>query len=232
MASWMVHLRIADRLLDELPDVSAGHFIMGNIAPDSGEPNEDWSVFTPNKAASHYEEPCADREGNGDSSKVIRIDRFLAQYFTKEKQTGYTREQYSFYLGYLTHLMTDILWKQNVYERSLAAYPDRAAKDLNAFVWEELKRDWYDLDFLYLKKHPDFRAFQIYRGLIGFENHYMDMFSEKAFDNRRVYITEFYLAGRENLEREYVYLTPEQADMFVEESCADILPQIRALALF
>lgn len=225
MASWMVHLRIADRLLDELPDVSAGHFIMGNIAPDSGEPNEDWSVFTPNKAVSHYEECGAD------GKKVIRIDRYVAQYFTKEKQAGYTKAQNSFYLGYLTHLLTDILWSRNVYEKTLAAYPERAAKDLNAFVWEELKRDWYDLDFLYLKKHPDFRAFQIYRGLAGFENRYMDIFSEKAFDNRRVYITEFYLAGRDHVEREYVYLTPEQANAFVEESCADILLQVRALAL-
>lgn len=221
MASWMVHLRIADRLLMRLSDVSAEHFIMGNIAPDSGEPNEDWSSFTPDKATSHYEERGAD------GKKIIRTDRYVTEYFTKEKQAGYTREQYSFYLGYLTHLLTDILWKRNVYEKSIAAYPEQAAKDLNAFVWEELKGDWYDLDFLYLKKHPDFRAFEIYRKQAGFENCYMDMFSKQAFDSRRAYITDFYLAGRENVEREYVYLTPEQADAFVEESCACIYEQLK-----
>ena len=36
MASWMVHLRIADRLLDSLPGLSAVDFVVGNIAPDSG----------------------------------------------------------------------------------------------------------------------------------------------------------------------------------------------------
>ncbi|MCM1538871.1 MAG: zinc dependent phospholipase C family protein [bacterium] len=219
MASWMVHLRIADRLLEKVVNVSAEHFIMGNIAPDSGEPNEDWSNYTPDKAASHYEECGAD------GKKVIRTDRFIAEYFTKEMQDGYTKEQYSFYLGYLTHLLTDILWKRNVYEKSVAAYRDRPAEELNTFVWEKLKRDWYDLDFLYLQKHPDFRAFQIYRGLVGFENRYMDMFSRQAFDNRRIYITDFYLADRDNVEREYQYLTPKRVDAFVEECCAWIEEQ-------
>lgn len=221
MASWMIHLRVADRLLARFTKVSAEHFIMGNIAPDSGEPNEDWSAYTPDKATSHYE------ERGEDGKKVIRTDCYAAAYFTKEKQAGYTKEQFSFYLGYLTHLLTDILWKRNVYEKSIAAYPDRAAKDLNAFVWEELKKDWYDLDFLYLKKHPDFRAFQIYRGLVGFENCYMNMFSKQAFDNRRAYITDFYSGGRDNVEREYSYLTPEQADTFVGRAARRIEEQLK-----
>lgn len=36
MASWMVHLRIGDILLDHLPDLEATEFVVGNIAPDSG----------------------------------------------------------------------------------------------------------------------------------------------------------------------------------------------------
>lgn len=36
MASWMVHLRIADRLLSEFPDLEETEFVVGNIAPDSG----------------------------------------------------------------------------------------------------------------------------------------------------------------------------------------------------
>ena len=40
MASWMIHLRIADKLLDKIPDLSPIEFIMGNMAPDSGVPVE------------------------------------------------------------------------------------------------------------------------------------------------------------------------------------------------
>ena len=32
MASWMVHLRVADSLLDQIPDLSQAEFIVGNIA--------------------------------------------------------------------------------------------------------------------------------------------------------------------------------------------------------
>ena len=48
MASWMVHLRIADRLLDEIEKIDATAFVMGNIAPDSGVPNENWSQISIN----------------------------------------------------------------------------------------------------------------------------------------------------------------------------------------
>ena len=40
MATWMVHLRIADGIMKEIPKLERQEFIMGNIAPDSGVPTE------------------------------------------------------------------------------------------------------------------------------------------------------------------------------------------------
>lgn len=54
MASWMVHLRIADLLMSELENVEKTEFVVGNIAPDSGVPSEDWSYYTPPKVISHF----------------------------------------------------------------------------------------------------------------------------------------------------------------------------------
>ena len=54
MASWIVHLRIADKLLNEIFNLSSTEFVVGNIAPDSGIPNGDWSVFTPSGDISHF----------------------------------------------------------------------------------------------------------------------------------------------------------------------------------
>ncbi len=113
MASWMVHLRTADKLLEYLPDVFAEEFIMGNIAPDSGVPNKDWSTYTPASEVSHYK-----TRGAGGRS-VIQTDKYVDEYFTNEKQSTYTKKQYSFYLGYLTHLLTDVLWMDNVYNKSI-----------------------------------------------------------------------------------------------------------------
>ena len=49
MASWMVHLRVADKLLSRIRFLDPVAFVVGNIAPDSGVPNADWSAFTPDK---------------------------------------------------------------------------------------------------------------------------------------------------------------------------------------
>lgn len=70
-------------------------------------------------------------------------------------------------------------------------------KDRTEWVWT-LKRDWYDLDFLYIKRNPSFRSFSIYKNAVGFKNNYMDFFSNNAFEDRRKYITDFYSGERVN----------------------------------
>ena len=212
MASWMVHLRITDKLLNLIPNLSDTEFIVGNIAPDSGVPNADWSTFLPGTAVSHF------RVDNGQGKKIIEIQRYVENYFTPELRATYNEQQYSFYLGYYTHLLTDTIWSE------LVARPVR--KQFPQVSWEEIKEDWYDLDFLYIKKHPGFRAFRAYLGSVGFVNRYMDFFAPDAFDNRREYITSFYLQPKENLDREYRYLTETAANEFVEVAAARILARL------
>lgn len=216
MASWMVHLRITDNLLDKLCNLSPIEFVVGNIAPDSGIPNEDWSVFTPNGDISHF------KTTDADGLKDIHLEQYVERYFTPEQRELYNREQKSFYLGYLTHLITDMLWADHIVRPSKDKFISLFKKDKNEWIWT-LKKDWYDLDFLYLKKNSDCRAYSIYQNAVGFRNDYMDFFSPDAFDNRRVYITGFYNKGRDGLEREYIYLSEEAMDRFVEESTGSIL---------
>lgn len=214
MASWMVHLRIADRLLDKL-DVSPTEFVVGNIAPDSGVPNEDWSVFTPSTNISHFK----------DENRNVDVDRFVSQHFTKEQQRSYDKKQYSFYLGYLTHLLTDRLWASNIAEPTFKQHNDPSTGKCP--IVDKIKDDWYDLDYLYLSQHPDFRAFHIYDSAVGFQNSYLSIFSPDAFDNRRAYITDFYRQPNDHLHRDYPYLTAQQADYFVEEASAKILSLLK-----
>ena len=79
---------------------------------------------------------------------------------------------------------------------------------------EKVKDDWYDLDYKYLRDHPGFRAFRVYLGCVGFRNTFMEEFSEDAMDNRRQYITDFYLQGKDNLDREFPYLKEAEMDAF------------------
>lgn len=221
MASWMVHLRIADNLLAKIPDLSETEFIVGNIAPDSGIPNEDWTSFTPSTAISHYRRDSGEKVG-----KRIDVSAYIRQYFTPEQQRAYSKRQYSFYLGYLTHLLTDILWSDRIAKPSFRKHIGENASSKNPLV-PIIKEDWYDLDFLYLRKHPDFHAFRVYENAVGFENAYMSEFSPDAFDNRRIYITSFYHEENDHVDREYPYLSESEMDAFVDESSDEILRRLQ-----
>ena len=210
MATWMVHLRIADALLDRRSGLPQTEFVFGNIAPDSGVPNEDWSAFTPSGDQSHFK--TTDEEG----LKDIHINEYCAAYLTKEQYERYTLRQRAFYLGYLTHLLTDIEWAVQIVRPSKEKFRGLYEKDRKGWIWI-LKRDWYDLDFLFLRENPEFRAFCLYERAAGFENEFMEFFSRDAFDNRREYICNFYRASREGLDREYPYLTKTEMDRFVSE---------------
>ncbi len=114
----------------------------------------------------------------------------------------------------------------------LETYPKEAAEDIYKLVWTA-KADWYDLDFLYLRQHPDFRAFSIYERAVNFDNVFMDIFSRDAFKNRRQYITGFYHSDNHGeLERTYKYLAPEAAEDFVNKAVDVIIKIIQSKNLY
>ncbi len=207
MASWMVHFRIADALLDEVGG-EAEQFIVGNIGPDCGEPNEDWSVFTPPSELSHW---SPDK-----SKKNIMSDAFFDTYIRDKRNDS----RLSFYLGYYVHLLTDQLWSYLIYEPTRELYHEKMDAD-SKFIWV-IKEDWYDLDAKYLRDHPDFRAFRIFERIESFPNIYLDYYSETAIERQMKYITNFYNHYEGNLDREYPYLKEERMDAFVAEAVSRI----------
>lgn len=223
MASWMVHLRVADALLDKIADLDQTAFVVGSIAPDSGVPNSDWSAFTPPKTVTHYH-----RAHTREAHKRIDLDAFCAEYFTPQHIQGYSKAAYSFFLGYYIHLLTDVEWARNISRPAVQQHPEEYAENRAAFT-ERMKEDWYDLDFRFLREHPGFRAFQLYEQAAGFRNSYMKEFSADAFDDRRAYICGFYRSEEHGpLYREYPYLPPERADLFVQETAGTVMPALLA----
>ena len=45
MATWITHLRVAERLLEQRPELEERSFLMGNMAPDSGARGGFWPIF-------------------------------------------------------------------------------------------------------------------------------------------------------------------------------------------
>lgn len=211
----MVHLRVADKLLDKFPGITETEFVVGNMAPDSGIPNENWSIFTPSSEVSHF------RTTDENGIKLIHEDWYIEKYFTSKHQMSYNAKQYSFYLGYLVHLLTDKLWARDI------VYPLRLKSlkeyEQNRGEWfRAMKQDWRTLDLLYLKTHTDFRSFVIYEQAIGFQNTFMDFFAEDAFDNRRAYITSSYRKESKTVESKITSLSEEDIKQFINNTSTEI----------
>lgn len=212
MASWMVHFRVADALLDEIGG-NTEQFIVGNIGPDCGEPNEDWSKFSPSTEVSHW---------NPEKSKRgIQSEAFYDRYVKDRRGDS----RYSFYVGYYVHLLTDKLWSLIIYEPTEAKYHDKLEQD-NKFIWV-IKEDWYDLDAKYLRDHPNFRTFRIFDKITSFPNVYLGYYSETAIERQIKYISNFYNAYESNLDRDYPYLSEEQMDAFVSSATEEIRKDLK-----
>lgn len=141
----MSHFRIAERLLERLPDLDAQAFILGNVAPDSGRPNADWTVFDPPKTVTHFLRAGED-EGHSRDLQFYREDVLPA-----EQKDG---QSFSFILGYFTHLVSDNLWMHLIGQPTKETFAAEFSLD-KAAAWDRVKDDWYGLDHKYLRDFPD-----------------------------------------------------------------------------
>lgn len=91
MASWMIHLRVAQQLYRQLNIESINEFVLGNIAPDSGIPSKDGSGFIPDAAVSHF------RSLDENGIKNIHEEQFIRRYFTPAHRLSYSKKEDAFF---------------------------------------------------------------------------------------------------------------------------------------
>ena len=224
MASWMIHFRVAQAMLDkgalgENPDRALSEaFVMGNIAPDSGVPTPDGG-YRPNKNTSHFMRRF---EGVPAGQNPERCDPHL---FSREwlipALEQEDRTAAAFYLGYLCHLVTDNAWVRDLIYPAKERFahlrlvdgietPEGVAR-----FYAFLKKDWYDMDFLYLRRRPDLHAYGLFQNMPRFENEFLPFFPADAFEVKREEIEAFYRKGVAAVEERAVYVSEEEAEAFM-----------------
>ncbi len=210
MASWIVHLRIAEQLLADLEGLAPSAFAIGNIAPDSGIPNEAWETFDPPAAVTHFKST---------SAGGYKIDdlRFYQGYLLKEELRE-NPERYSFLLGYFFHLVTDNYWGERIGTPTRERYAQEFEADPE-FIWE-VKKDWYGLDFIYVRDHPDSLFWKVFLQSDMRESP-LDFLPVEALHHRIDEIKENYQRKDEKIhalyERPYIYLSKDEMDAFVQD---------------
>ena len=213
MGTWISHLRVAESLLTELPGLDEAAFTIGNLAPDSGIPNADWSAFDPPKEVTHFLRPGEDEGRCADL-------QFFRQYLEPLSPND-DRARYSFVLGYFFHLLCDNLWAKLIVSTSKRAYAKLFTEKKEA-IWT-VKRDWYDLDHRYVRCHPEGLFWRV---LISTPNPpmYLPFISEAGLYYSLDYIRNFYSEEKErDLDRTYPYLNETTMTRFVTDSVSALL---------
>lgn len=116
-------------------------------------------------------------------------------------------------MGYYFHLIADIEWqKLHNKNKENPSYKEELDRD-TSFIWI-IKKDWYSLDFKYLRDNPNSIFFKEFIEIKDI-NDYLDYFPSEAFNKQKEYIIDFYLDSKPIIDRKYIYLTEEEMDEYI-----------------
>jgi hypothetical protein len=210
MGTWICHLRIAEKLLPHFPELDKVAFTFGNLAPDCGIPNETWTEFDPPKEVTHFI-----KKGEGE-------DRIRDLDYYREYVDGLDPKEdiqkYSFRFGFFTHLICDILWAKYLLKTTKTLAKDLLEED-ELKAWGMIKDDWYGLDQLYNRAHPQGLFWQVIHKFPSPPS-WLPFINEKALHQQYDHIRKFYgQPGSEwFIERPYPYLNEPTMARVVEDT--------------
>ena len=220
MATWMVHCRIADSFLEIFKGkIAPDEFVIGSVAPDCGYGDKDsLGQFDPPPKVTHWS-PSGDKHD-------CRYKDFYKKYLKNREKD----EDYSFYLGYYVHLLTDIMWSSEMYMRSCNKYAKELQEDDN-FV-KVIKNDWNDLDMKYHRDNPDMNSYRILDSVKSVKN-YLPYYEDGQLTAQIKWIARYYRNGvkTDTLDREYKYMSEKRIDDFVDAATEIIEGHLRQKAL-
>jgi hypothetical protein len=224
MASWMVHLRIAESMLAQIPGLDENLFAIGNIAPDSGIPDEKWEHFDPPASVTHFLQEKGAPYHCGDLA-------FFRQYLLPVWGETIDPARFSFLWGYFFHLLTDNIWARRIgrpikqrYATQFTADPSGTRKMVN--------NERYGLDLLYVRAHPDSLFWRVFLHC-QYDRNDLVFLPVDAVQQRIAYIQTGYQRWDADMETlaagPFTYLTSEQLEEVVAETSRLCLEAYRLL---
>ena len=215
MATWIVHLRIADEFIKQniVPDAYKYEFICGSLAPDCGYGKKDSNgEFTPPPEITHW---------TPDGCKIFcEYQRFYDTYLKNSKKNN----SYYFYLGYYIHLITDVLWSASIYMSTKLRFREECSN--NPDFINTIKKDWYGLDFLFLKNTEYFEPYTILQQIKAV-NDYLPYYEKGQLTMQIRYIADYY---KNELNKTYdfsfKYLTEKEMAAFIDTATELILTKL------
>jgi hypothetical protein len=214
---------IADNLLIRGLNLDKKGFCVGNIAPDCNVENEDWTSFTPSREVTHWMK--------GQSKLTSDYEDFYKKYIKDESFTS--NEQYSFLLGYYSHLITDVEFQRfirdehrvkNTYDRiktngDLREKVIGYSEDFDTLkkIFEK-NRVFYDIkvqETNYLKSNPTSGYNTVLQNLEEFPD-YLDFFPQGAIIRKiRIMANK---PDNDSSEYEFLFFSKQEFEEFIYET--------------
>jgi len=215
MATWIAHLRIAENLLERIPDLDPGQFAIGSVAPDSGTPEKNWEKFNPPPEVTHF------KRSKSVHKDIADLD-FYREYLADISEDDIKR--FSFRLGYFFHLITDNLWTIEVGVPTQERYAEQFETDPK-FIWE-VKLDWYGLDHVFVREYPESLFWCAFLDVEPASAD-LDFLPPESLPRQLKHIKAFYQREDDEITammaRPMIYLPKAKMDEFVDESSERIL---------
>ena len=215
MGTWISHLRIAENLLQHFPELDEVTFTFGNLSPDSGIPNAEWTEFDPPKEVTHFLR-------KGEEEFAIHDFLYYRQYLANIKPAD-DIQLYSFRLGYFFHLICDIMWARRIVSATRRQFKELFENDKKKAV-SLVKDDWYGQDQLYVRDHPEHIFWRVIM-TNPYPPSYLPFFKVEALHHQYDHIRKFYSEQEDQwfLSIPYQYLNETMMTRIVNESTEAIL---------
>ncbi len=157
MATWLTHLRIAEKIKERIPGISLPYLMIGSIAPDSGTPDEQRRTYNPPKELTHFKTLI-----KGDKNK-IDLEAFYNKHLAPSKIITRSDKTRSFLWGYYFHLISDAHWIEHYLLPLQMTYESTEEKKDKDFI--DIMREETDaLDFQFLKQ-TDYEIIKTFKNI-------------------------------------------------------------------
>lgn len=216
LATWLAHLRIAEKVKERIPEIDLSYLMMGSIAPDSGQPDETDRNYNPPKEITHFAVKQEENECK------IDLAAFYEKYLAPSKIFTRSDNTRSFLWGYYFHLISDCIWVEKYLLPNKKIYDanNHEDKDFISIMREEI----YALDFLYLQQKGN-------EIIESFKDIKPDMIFFNEFKPSYIYecqkkIVEYYEKDQYTLDRDYRFYNLDMIEEFINEAtqkCIEVL---------
>lgn len=219
MASWMVHLRVAQALCAPFtgtPQETTTYYV-GAVGPDCGTYISE-NVFDPPTQVTHWAPDGYKR--NCDAAA------FRAAYLDGKALLPKAR---AFYTAYYIHLLTDRAWVRDIVEPVRARVGTGFGTPEDIALTLAQKKDWYGLDMAFLAENPGFEPLQVLAAAGDFINEYLPYYGPHTLAAQMKNIVEYYRTGTAPCGHVYRYLTKQGMDAFIVRNVREIRPLLQGL---